>query len=380
MASIHPFRALRPAPASARGGLVGPLRRREHRRGTAARSRQPAQFSSRHASEIDLPPGTDPYSPRGLRARAGELRRPCARRPARRRGCAVALPLPPADGRPRADRHRRLLLGRRVRDRRDQEARAHAARQGRRSHPAHRRAARADRRRVPDLSAPRPASTPSQREVTAGDAAVRLHRRGRRAAHDLARRPDQARPRWSRRSRRSPRSTSPTAIIAPPAPRARAASSATGPAVRPAERADTFIAVAFPDDQMQVLPYNRTVKDLAGRSPQQFLDALRRVVPVSAGGAGTVAKGRRVDVPRRALVCARFQRPRTGGRFARQLARRRAAAASGARAAAEHRRRPQRQADRLRRRRARHDGARAGGRFRAGGGRVLDVPGHASTT
>ena len=34
----------------------------------------------------------------------------------------------------------------------DQEARAHAARQGRRSHAAHRRAARADWRRVPDLS------------------------------------------------------------------------------------------------------------------------------------------------------------------------------------------------------------------------------------
>ena len=31
--------------------------------------------------------------------------------------------------------------------------------------------------------------------------------------------------------------------------------------------ASTFIAVAFPDDQMQVLPYNRTVKDLAGHTP-----------------------------------------------------------------------------------------------------------------
>ena len=37
------------------------------------------------------------------------------------------------------------------------------------------------------------------------------------------------------------------------------------------------------------------------------------------------------------------------------------------------RRRPQRQADRFRRRRARHAGARAGGRFRPGGGRVLHV-------
>src|SRR3982751_2147638 len=42
-----------------------------------------------------------------------------------------------------------------------------------------------------------------------------------------------------------------------------------------AGEADSFIAVAFPDDQMQILPYNRTVKDLAGRTPAAFLDALR---------------------------------------------------------------------------------------------------------
>ena len=54
---------------------------------------------------------------------------------------------------------------------------------------------------------------------------------------------------------------------------------------------DTFIAVAFPDDQMQILPYNRTVKDLAGRSPAQFLEALRKVVPVREGGAAPAGKG-----------------------------------------------------------------------------------------
>lgn len=50
-----------------------------------------------------------------------------------------------------------------------------------------------------------------------------------------------------------------------------------------AREADTFIAVAFPDDQMQILPYHRTVKDLAGRSPEQFLDELRTVAPVGDG-------------------------------------------------------------------------------------------------
>lgn len=55
--------------------------------------------------------------------------------------------------------------------------------------------------------------------------------------------------------------------------------------------ADTFIAVAFPGDQMQILPYNRTVKDLAGRTPSQFLDALRAVVPVRDGGPSPRGKG-----------------------------------------------------------------------------------------
>ena len=55
--------------------------------------------------------------------------------------------------------------------------------------------------------------------------------------------------------------------------------------------ADTFIAVAFPDDQMQILPYHRLVKDLGGRSPQQFLEELTRVVPVAEGEAQPRRRG-----------------------------------------------------------------------------------------
>ena len=47
--------------------------------------------------------------------------------------------------------------------------------------------------------------------------------------------------------------------------------------------AETFIAVAFPDDQVQILPYNRTIKDLGGRSARQFLGALRAQFRVSDG-------------------------------------------------------------------------------------------------
>ncbi|MEO8521809.1 MAG: DUF1015 family protein [Acidobacteriota bacterium] len=55
--------------------------------------------------------------------------------------------------------------------------------------------------------------------------------------------------------------------------------------------ADTFIAVAFPDAQMQILPYNRTVKDLGGRTPEAFLDEVRTRVPVSHGPASPAKQG-----------------------------------------------------------------------------------------
>jgi uncharacterized protein (DUF1015 family) len=49
--------------------------------------------------------------------------------------------------------------------------------------------------------------------------------------------------------------------------------------------ASTFIATAFPDDQVRIEAYNRTVKDLAGQTPEAFLAALAGAgVGVSAGG------------------------------------------------------------------------------------------------
>jgi uncharacterized protein (DUF1015 family) len=43
---------------------------------------------------------------------------------------------------------------------------------------------------------------------------------------------------------------------------------------RPTTDADRFIAVAFPDEAVQILSYNRTVKDLAGQSPEAVLAGL----------------------------------------------------------------------------------------------------------
>lgn len=47
--------------------------------------------------------------------------------------------------------------------------------------------------------------------------------------------------------------------------------------------ADTFVAVAFPDSQLKILPYNRIVKDLNGHTPEAFLAALRAKVHVAPG-------------------------------------------------------------------------------------------------
>jgi uncharacterized protein (DUF1015 family) len=58
-----------------------------------------------------------------------------------------------------------------------------------------------------------------------------------------------------------------------------------------AAEADWFIAVAFPDDQVHILPYNRTVKDLAGHTPERFLAALRMRIDVRQGAATPRGKG-----------------------------------------------------------------------------------------
>jgi uncharacterized protein (DUF1015 family) len=45
--------------------------------------------------------------------------------------------------------------------------------------------------------------------------------------------------------------------------------------------ADYLLAVAFPAAHLRILPYNRIVKDLGSRTPEQFLAALRKKLPVA---------------------------------------------------------------------------------------------------
>jgi uncharacterized protein (DUF1015 family) len=47
--------------------------------------------------------------------------------------------------------------------------------------------------------------------------------------------------------------------------------------------ANTFLGVAFPDNEVQILPYNRVVKDLGSRTPDTFLAALKEQFVVTDG-------------------------------------------------------------------------------------------------
>jgi uncharacterized protein (DUF1015 family) len=54
---------------------------------------------------------------------------------------------------------------------------------------------------------------------------------------------------------------------------------------------NTVLAVAFPHDQAQILSYNRIVKDLAGSSPEQFLEAVKTAFTIAAGPATPARRG-----------------------------------------------------------------------------------------
>lgn len=49
---------------------------------------------------------------------------------------------------------------------------------------------------------------------------------------------------------------------------------------------DVFLAVVFPDDQMKIMPYNRVVRDLEGRSAEELLGALGKVLDIAPAIGG----------------------------------------------------------------------------------------------
>ena len=59
----------------------------------------------------------------------------------------------------------------------------------------------------------------------------------------------------------------------------------------PDEEGSFFLAVAFPDSQMRILPYHRVVKDLNGQTPESLLTVLSQRFPMSAGVPTPARKG-----------------------------------------------------------------------------------------
>ena len=55
--------------------------------------------------------------------------------------------------------------------------------------------------------------------------------------------------------------------------------------------ASTMLAVAFPHDQVQILAYNRTVKDLGSLTPEQYLAAVRERFDVGPGPSTPAQRG-----------------------------------------------------------------------------------------
>ena len=71
----------------------------------------------------------------------------------------------------------------------------------------------------------------------------------------------------------------------PRAPRARAKT------VRDSDEAQFFLAVAFPSDQLRILPYNRVVRDLNGMTPEHFLGEVARTFAMKSGPPAPAEKG-----------------------------------------------------------------------------------------
>jgi uncharacterized protein (DUF1015 family) len=72
----------------------------------------------------------------------------------------------------------------------------------------------------------------------------------------------------------------------------RAASAARArEAFRQSDEANFFLGVAFPSDQVRILPYNRVVRDLNGKTPEAFLAEIARHFALTAGRPAPEEKG-----------------------------------------------------------------------------------------
>ena len=286
MASIHPFRALRPAPARAAAVSSVPYDVVSTDEARQLAANNPLSFLHVTRSEIDLPVGTDPYA-HAVYERARE------NFAALRTSAPLELDATPAlyvyrlrmgvheqtgvTGCFSLDEYAADVIKKHERTRRDKED---------------------DRtRHIVELRAQTGVVFLTYRATPAIDAIARQAAAGE-PLYDFMADDGVRHTIW----RTAPEQTSALAELFKAVPALyiadghhRAASAARaraelGRAPAPVPGGDgadagSFIAVAFPDNQVAILPYNRTVKDLGGRTPDQFLDEVRARVPVAPGTA-----------------------------------------------------------------------------------------------
>jgi uncharacterized protein (DUF1015 family) len=285
MAALAPFRALRPAPASAARVAAVPYDVVTGEEARALAQREPLSFLHVSRAEIDLPPGTNPYSDEvyaravtnmtALQAQAPFVREeaPSVYVYRMRMGAHVQTGVAACFS---LDEYEANLIRRHERTRRDKE-------DDRTRHILELRAqtgpvflAYRGSPRVATLVDRATRETPLFDFVAADGIAHTVWRAPEAGAFAAA------------------FSDVPALYIADGHHRAASAARVRrhlrgGAGGRGAW--DTFLAVAFPADQVQVLPYNRVVRDLGTQTGASLLDAIRRRFVVHEGPAAPARRG-----------------------------------------------------------------------------------------
>ncbi len=289
MASLHPFRALRPAPATAASVSSVPYDVVSTDEARQLAASNPLSFLRVTRSEIDLPPGTDPYSNRVYEQARENLKTLRSKAPLvvdetpslyfyrlrmgdhEQTGIAGCFSV---------DEYEQDVIKKHERTRRDKE-------DDRTRHIVELRAQTGvvflTYRAAPEVDAESRRVTGGQPlyDFTAPDGVQHtLWRAGLDETRALV----------------AAFARIPALYIADGHHRAASAARARAALLtrvggNDAADAEAFIAVAFPHNQVQILPYNRTVNDLAGRTPEEFLGVLRERVPVAEGPATPRRRG-----------------------------------------------------------------------------------------
>ncbi len=185
MSAIYPFAALRPTPKAAAAVASVPYDVVSSEEARALASGNPLSFLHVSRPEIDLDARADPHADAAYDQAATAFDVLKSEAPLVVEDTPSLYVYRLQHGEPRAIRHRRVFLDRRIRSRCDQEARENPTRQGRRPDAAHARNRRADRTGVSHVSrfdTRRRCSEPRRHD----GAVVRLRRAGWRAPRGLA--------------------------------------------------------------------------------------------------------------------------------------------------------------------------------------------------